>query len=457
MSSSRVLRRTAPLAAPFAALVLAAVADAQEPGGALMSEPIGYTDVADAFEEGDLLDVNVHLGFRRSAASGTIAREVIDESSEDGRSRRHFIDVAEHEHVRNELVFQLDVGIYHDLMLFLRMPVVLGDERELSAPNGDSCGPGNVIDGCRALEESVDGSTLPLFDLSRTLPSGQRSGLPSVDLGIAWGVINQYRQRHLATWVLLLETSIDTGEVMHACIGSDCEAGVSTGTAKLKLESRWSYRYRYVEPFAGIAHTLQWVTGGEKLYEPAGELAGAVDPAPPSRSDATLGVAIIPWEDRGRFQRFEVDFKGQASLISSGRDASPLFDALGDSANPHLTAPNYDRLMSDPAHVEVDFNGLTNVEAHAELAFDAELVMRAARYVRFSLGMGFAYVTPHLITGAAACNTAVEPGLNDPRVGDCEAGILNPLYRPAIDAPGRRFRLDGEMLFRLLASATGQF
>jgi hypothetical protein len=199
------------------------------------------------------------------------------------------------------------------------------------------------------------------------------------------------------------------------------------------------------------------VTGGEKLYEPAGELAGAVDPDPPSRSDATLGVAIIPWEDRGRFQRFEVDLKGQASLISSGRDTSPLFDALGASNNLHLTEPNYDRVASDPARVDVDFNGVTNVEAHAELAFDAELVMRAARYVRFSLGMGFAYLTPHLITGAPACNTGVAPGMGDTRVGGCEAGILNPLHRPAIDAPGRRFRLDGQLLFRLLAAATGQF
>jgi hypothetical protein len=461
MSSPRVLRRTAPLTASLAALMLAGAAAAQEPGGALMSEPIGYTEVADAFEEGDVLDVNVHLGFRRSVASGTIAREVIDESSEDGRSRRHFIDVAEHEHVRNELVFQLDVGIYRDLMLFVRVPVVLGDDRELSAPSGDRCPLGSTLESCLALEEPVPAGADPrLFDLSRTLRSGRRSGVPSVDLGVAWGVINQYRKRHLASWVLLLETSIDTGEVVHACVGSDCEPGVSTGTAKLKLESRWSYRYRYLEPFAGIAHTFQWVTGGEKLYEPAGDLAGAVDPEPPSRSAATLGVAIIPWEDRGRFQRFEVDLKSEASLISSGRDASPLFDALGDSSNPHLTAANYDRVPSDvgPTPVVVDFNGLTNVEAHAELAFDAELVMQAARYVRFALGLGFSYLTPHLLTGAPACNTGVEPmGPNDTRIGGCEDGILNPLYRPAIDAPGQRFRLHDQLTFRLMAAAIGQF
>jgi hypothetical protein len=93
-------------------------------------------------------------------------------------------------------VFQLDVGIYHDLMLFMRLPVVLGDERELSAPDGRACTPGNTNESCRALLEPIDDGmdgVEPLFDLSRTLRSGQRSGLPNVDLGIAWGVINQGR------------------------------------------------------------------------------------------------------------------------------------------------------------------------------------------------------------------------------------------------------------------------
>src|SRR5688572_6395311 len=131
MVSSRVLRRIAPLVATLAAPPLADSAMAQERAAELMSEPIGYTAVADAFDGGDLFDANVHLGFRRSVAAGTIQREQIGESSEDGRSSRHYVAVAEHEHVRNELVFQLDLGIYHDLMLYVRIPVVLGDDREL--------------------------------------------------------------------------------------------------------------------------------------------------------------------------------------------------------------------------------------------------------------------------------------------------------------------------------------
>lgn len=459
MSLPRVVWRTAPLLVWLSALLLAASGTAQERLGQLMREPIGYTSVADAFEEDDPIDVNVHLGFRRSFASGSIKREVTDEASQDGRTSRHFIEVARHEHVRNELLLQLDVGIYHDLMAFVRLPLVLGDDRELRPPSGRACARNNTFDNCEALLEPLpDGTEMPLFALSQPLVAKRRSGLPIVDLGVAWGVINQYRSPHLATWVLIAQTSIDTGEVINPCTTGDCDPGVSPGTAKLALESRWSYRYRYLEPFAGIGHTFQWVTGAEPLYYPAGEFAGAVDPDPPSRTEGRLGVAVIPWEDRGRYQRFEIDFEAAAAMISSGRDASPLFDALGTSDNPHLEALNFDRVGGSGREPSpVPFTGLTNVEAHADLAFDAALVMQAARYVRFALGVGFSYLTPHLITGAPACNADVSAAPDDPRIGSCEQGILNPNYRPAIDAPGKRFRLDGQLTMRLSATATGQF
>lgn len=459
MSFPRVFWRMAPLLVCLPALSIAASVAAQERIGELMREPIGYTSVADAFEEDDLLDLNVHLGFRRSVASGSIEREVVDQASQDGRTSRHFIEVARHEHVRNELLLQLDVGLFHDLMAFVRLPLVLGDDRELRPPSGRACTRSNTHENCEALLESLpDGTEIPLFALSQPLSAKRRSGLPRVDLGLVWGVINQYRTRHLATWVLIAETSIDTGAVITPCTtGGDCDPGVSTGTAKLGLESRWSYRYRYLEPFAGIGHTFQWVTGAKPLYYPVGELSGAVDPDPPTRTAGTLGVAIIPWEDRGRYQRFEIDLQTRAALISSGRAASPLFDALGTSENPYLTALNYDRLAGTGRERPVPFTGLTNVDAHADLAFDAELVMQAARYVRFALGVGFSYLTPHLITGAPACSPDVNAAPGDPRIGTCEQGILNPNHRPVIDAPGQRFRLDGELTVRLSAAATGQF
>jgi hypothetical protein len=166
-----------------------------------------------------------------------------------------------------------------------------------------------------------------------------------------------------------------------------------------------------------------------------------------------LGTSVIPWEDRARWQRFEVELRGTAAFTSAGRDYSPLFDVLGSSKDAALTQPNTLAGRSDV----VRFNGITSVEAHARLGLDTQVVMRAARYMRFALGGGFAYVTSHRITGAPACDIDIKPSAGDVRANGCDAGIVNPVYRQAIDAPGNRFRLDGVLALQMQLSATAQF
>jgi hypothetical protein len=218
----------------------------------------------------------------------------------------------------------------------------------------------------------------------------------------------------------------------------------------------------YFEPFLGVAHDFPFIHGASELYEPIDDLPGAWDNEPPSTTDGVVGVAFVPWEDRGRFQRFELDLRGRAAFVTSGRAASPLFDALGadSNTNQQLAGPYYDRVSGGLQQPRVvPFTGLTNIQSHAEIGLSLGLIMQAARYVRFSLGLGLGYVTPHLITGAPACNPDFSPAFSDSdaRVGDCDPGIINPLFIPAIDTPGRRFRVDDQVAWDFLASATGVF
>ncbi|HEX2676844.1 MAG TPA: hypothetical protein VHM19_09395, partial [Polyangiales bacterium] len=160
------------------ALALAAPASAQptESRGGLLAEPIGYTNVADAFEEGDPLDVDVSLGYEHSESSSSIEREIVDYESSDGRSSRNFVQVARHSRSSNGLALQLDIGVYHDVMLIVRLPVVLGEDQELRPLPGQACTESNTSGGCAALREpSALGGDTPLFDLSRPLESAHRS------------------------------------------------------------------------------------------------------------------------------------------------------------------------------------------------------------------------------------------------------------------------------------------
>src|SRR5262249_16300501 len=154
-------------------------------------------------------------------------------------------------------------------------------------------------------------------------------------------------------------------------------------------------------------------------------------------------------EDRSRFQRFEVAVLGQATYISSGRDFSQLFDALGSSTNRHLVADNFPAPTTEAANHPVTFKGITNVEAYARIGFDLPAAIQAARYVRFAFGLGMFWLTPHLITGAPPCNSEADVPRQDPRRDSCTKGIINPAYRPAIDAPGRRFRVEDATLLLL--------
>ena len=434
----------------LAATARPARAQLSESRAGLLAEPIGYTQVADAFEEGDPVDIQVSLGFEHRESASSIERETIDSLSTDGRSNRNFILVAEHESVLNELALQLDIGVYHDVMLSFRLPVVLGEDQALRPLPGEACTPANSSNGCTSLREpSASGAETPLFDLSQPLASAHRSGVPALELDAAWAVTNQYRASHFPTWVLRAGLAIDIGRVRAACTGGDCEPGIARGTDRFTLESRWSYRLRYFEPLFGVAHALQWIARGDDLFRP--DVAGAVDPDPPSTTTMTVGTAFIPWEDRGRFQRVELDLIGKAAFVSAGQDYSPLFDALGSSSNEHLQAG------TDPS-VAPRFLGLTHVDGHAQLGLELAAVVRAARYVSFALAGGLSHLTAHLLTSAQACNTGASPrGDDDPRRGGCSDGLANPLYRPVIDTPGQRFRMVSEVGWHLATSAMGRF
>jgi len=410
----------------------------------LLAEPIEYTDVIDAFDDLDPLDVNVCLRYVRTDSSATLSRELVD------GERTRYVDVAKHELQRNELALDLDLGVYRDVMLTFRLPILLGEQQSLSPLSGNACTAASASDACNALREP-NALGMPLIALEDSIVSARRSGLPSLEIGLSWALLNQYRSPELPTWVVRIASSLDTGAQRMACVeGSGCEPGISRGTSQLLFETRISRRTRYVEPYLGISHELEWVTAGKSLFYPPEDRGSAVRAEPPSTTEGTLGAALIPWEDRARQQRFEIDLQGRAATRSAGQDISLLFDALGTSQSPYLAA-------APASGGSAGFSGVTQVEAHGRLALDLRLLLQAARYVRFSLGTALTHVTPHFITGARPCNADVVPRPNDPRMGACTTGVMNPLYRAVIDAPGQRFRVHDELGVELQAGATGRF
>lgn len=420
----------------------------------LFSEPTSYTDVIDAFDRDDPFDLNVRIGYVRSQTFADIQREQNRPEAGDFRASENYVEIGEHKHLVNTLQLGVDVGLFHDLALYGRLPIVLSDERTLSSPDDRAAADVN-----RDLEVThPDGTTAPLFTVPFESPT--RSGIDHIELGLAWAIFNQHRDPEYPTWVLLAETHLGVGEELSPCrAGSGCDGGISRGVHAIKLETRASRRFRYIEPYAGLSFQMEFPAGAEEEFEPGGDLSGFMNTLPPRVGELTAGMAIIPWEHRGRWQRFVVDVRLSGQYISEGHGYSPLFDALGTSDSAYLTTPSNE--CADPTASgecrAVEFTGLTDTQSHGRVGGRLALEMQAARYVRFELGGALYYTSPYLATFADACNPNVDPSVDDLRQGTCRNGIINPHHRSVIDLPGRRFRVAEAVTFDFFASATAQF
>lgn len=449
----------------------AAAQEAEDGDLRLMQEPTSYTDVIDAFDDDDPFDLNIGLGFRFEKTRGTIQREYRDENT----LRRG--SVAEWEHTRHILDLNLDVGLYEDVALFVNMPVILSDDRSLRHADLGSEADHDALltdpDGMGGQEQ--------LFQLPFDSPT--RSGLDHIGVGLAWAIMNQFRDPHLPTWLVMVEGLFNLGDELNACNdnaryddnptytgdgepdgkydtkcnGGD-DPGISRGTVGLRAQTRASRRFRVAEPYMGLMFEIEWPGRADDLFAPAGDIDGFMNTMPPIEGEITFGVAFVPWERKDRYQRLSIDLRGSARYISEGRDYSPLFDALGTSPSTQLRQPNYEGIPPDqgrPTH----YFGLSDVQAHGRYGGRVLVDIRAARYVEFVLGAGLFYTTPHMITFTDACNP--NASTNDPtgtgRRGKCSSGIINPHHRPGVDLPGQRFQLNGAWTVDFQASALARF
>src|SRR5882762_9581313 len=115
----------------------------------VLSEPGEITDVVDAFDGEDVFDLHLTIGYQYTLKSSHIRRETsIGNSQNKQLSTGDFtssnMNVAKYEETTSRLNTRLDVGLYHDIALYFRMPIILSNDRKLSDLNG-SAGQQNAV------------------------------------------------------------------------------------------------------------------------------------------------------------------------------------------------------------------------------------------------------------------------------------------------------------------------
>jgi hypothetical protein len=455
-------RRLATLGA-LALLGSACPARADEPVSAsephLMSETAEITTVADAFDGDDPFDLNLVLGFSQSWKSAKIRRET--SLAQPGLSTGGFVpateNIASYSSSTSTLMLGADVGLYHDLALILRLPVILGWSQDLSDLNGSSFVTSQLL---------ADPTGGVLFSVPSSSPT--RSGVDYFSAGIDWAILNQQRDPTSPTWVIGLETRIGIGTPLHACTANpppgavqcpdpsnpsvDRDPGISRGMDTFIFKSIWSRRFGYVEPYDGI-----WIQGE---YPQDRSDFGRWNPStnlermPPVLGSFALGMEVVPYERREEYQRLSADFRFKGTYHSPGRDYSELFDALGSSQAPSLRTPapsayvgSKSGSVADQNASSVYFAGITETQAYGSFTLSASGTWQAGQYVKFTLGTALTYAQSHLVTSADSCNPNFggDTSLSGPcrsQTGGVTLGIPNPDHRDSIDTPGRRFSVD---------------
>jgi len=463
-----------------AILLPASEARADEPVAAseprLMSETAEVTSVVDAFDGDDPFDLNLTLGFQQSWKSANIHRET--NLNQPGLSSGGYVadteNVATYSQSTSTLNVGADVGIFRDLALILRLPIILSQTSSLGDLNGSSQNP----------ERLQDPQGNQLFKVPFKSPN--RSGVDWFSAGIDWAIFNQQRDPTKPTWVIGVEGRFGVGTPLHASNANaqvECpdpvhptqnrDPGISRAMDSISAHTVFSRRFGYVEPYSGLWMLADFPQTNSD-YGATDSLQGSVVNHPPLIGTFSMGMEVIPWEHREQFQRFIADFRLNGTYHSAGREYSELFDALGSSQASSLRSPNpgayyqnpstakgAPQSIGDPNVQQVYFAGITDQQAYTSLGARVSATWQAGEYIKFTAGVGFTYNQSHLITNSDACNPNFT---SDPyAAGPCHTttgtvtGIPNPNERPAIDLPGHRFSVDDGTIVDLWVSGVVMF
>ena len=512
-------------AAASGAVLLASNALAEEPRKAtepwIFNEPAQIVDVADAFDEHDSFDLYIRVMYEQTWRRANIRRETHNSqpSFTSGGYTSSDLNIGQYEQTLNRLNLELDIGIFHDIALVFRLPIILANNQQI-----------NAVDGSGQMQGTINQDAVGAQVFGLPFKSPTRSGIEYFAAGIDVGVFNQMRDPSKPTWIIGIEGRFSISEPMHPCNASETgtaglnqpgpqvecayvsdinrngvsdrndpkyivpvkngavttdvflegdfpsggqSPGISRGTTAVEFHTYLSKRIKYIEPYMGLEAFFEFANTDSEFQNSS--LEGTLVNQPPMRGTFLAGASIVPWEVRDQAQRIDLDFQFSGTYVSQGRDYTELFDAIGSSDAPTLRYPSFAGYHPDPnsntdppgsvvnpATNTVYTTGLMDVQAHGEYRVATQFGWQAAKFVRFNLGGALNIVQNHLITFDQPCNpnftnSLGEAGQCTTSGGNVATGIPNPMYRPSINAPGRRYKVNGSHWFDVWAGLNVMF
>lgn len=392
------------------------------------------TDVADAADGDDPIDVQLDVSVEFTRHSGLITRENTQPPPNDPDGTPRTVDVKEleWERLRLRLRPRLEVGVFHDLALFTEWPVVIMDSQTTRFAEGTTSANSTIardlapnavptVDGWP--ETAGSGTALPeISDGRYGFPgkayndwavgadgsfAGYRAGLDNPVFGLRWSPLNNERDATKPTVTLQADYTAPFFAWMDPTNDdiSDVAAPgpVTDGLHKFHFGVGMSKRFGVFDPFFQLDYTLPF--GGTGA-------ANVLGHQPRQFGGFIAGSELVVFEQAQ--QRAVLELLGSATYFSEGRDYSEVSDLFRE-----MTYTDQFVRLGAKGGVRYVVSDLFFIVAQGQLAYDTEHMLSIER---------FGNDLP-----SADLNNQVD--LNNP-------AERNPYFNPAIDTVGRRLRIE---------------
>lgn len=413
------------------------------------------TDVADAADADDPFDANIEVKYDFTWHRALITRENTQVPSGQSANKARTVEVRELDYNRyiHRVRPRIEVGIFHDLAVFVEWPIVIWDDQQTKFTAGtnntnstitrdmtntptiegwsETCGSGaDGLDanGCYGYPQK--GYTEWRVNKDTGEYRSVRAGFDYPQVGLRWSPVNNERDASKPTITLQADYNLGFLPLPIAnptddVADMDSPGPVAHGVHEFHFQVAMSKRWLLLDPFFVVDY-----------WAPFSASDAYLGLFPRHRGGFTLGMEIVPYENLKESQKFAIQLSGMAQYIGPGRDYSELSDLLGE---------------------------LNYTDNFMRTGLNLGLFFRPFEFGYINVVGSAMYDSPHLVTTEKIGDDEDEPGT--PGYGVVNLDLRNrdgqPLpkeqiernvyFNPAIDTPGRRFKIDDSLRLQVMA------
>ncbi len=408
------------------------------------------TRVASSLEEKDPFGMFLNFTYQYTSDRGKIVREWYQSGTTQ--------DVSElsYEMVDQRMGIDMHLGLYKDLELHVGLPIIFQQNRSWSfyqaAKASDSTTADNttIYRNCSAADGSLCNTpgmgTGRLFEVGDSTAS-YRGGLGNVTVGLGWAPFVQAKDDTKPTWSIRFDYEIPSAALLDPKspgTASD-RGGIGDKNHRFTFSTQVSKKLSIMEPYFGLFYTLPvkaagWYSNcdspvasmghpgncgqGNSTYTWSRENTGV---QAPHVGGFLFGTELNLFERPDRFQRFAIDLRAWGTYVSEGR---------------------YYNEMSDL------FQKLMYTSDYGQVGAHAGIVGQAAEFILLRAYASLAYNTERFLTYENIGHDMSGNGVVDVNTNPQE---ISPNYDFRVDRVGRRFRMQEEYIFKVMATVNFNF